>query len=284
MAIRTAVKLLTFASESFVPQQQTLNESALAAGVTECIAWTPTLLSATEFYRAHRDILDAKRGSGYWLWKPYLIRHELERAKTGDFVLYYDVGRAWLPHRIAQPLAPLLDWCERQNSGLLPGVYVPEYGPNRKWTKRECFVLMGCDAPTYWDHPQIQATYSLWQKSEQAAALLDEWLKWCTTPGVLSDAMTLPHVRNFPDFVDHRHDQSVLTNLVIKHGIRCHGDPMTSLPGSKDIDNLTDRILGNEMSIRYRSFSRSLQGRIRTRVHAYRARLTRQPRDDGASG
>jgi len=101
---------------------------------------------------------------------------------------------------------------------------------------------------------------------------------------VLSDETALPEVRNFPDFVDHRHDQSVLTNLVIKHGLRCYGDPMTSLPGAKDIDNLVDRILGNEMSIRYRSFSRSLQGHIRARYQAYKARLTRRWRDAAADG
>jgi hypothetical protein len=267
------VKLLTFASGPFFGQQRALNKSAPAAGVTECVAWTPTELKATEFYRTHQDVLDAERGYGYWLWKPYIIRRELERAKAGDFVVYYDVGRTWLPHRISRPLAPLLDWCERHNGGLLPGVYLPEYGPNRKWTKRECFVLMGCDEPAYWDHPQIQATYSVWQKSERAETLVDEWLNWCTTPGVLTDDVALPHVENFQDFVDHRHDQSVWTNLVIKHGIRCYGDPEVPLPGSKDIDNLIDRILGNEMSIRYRSLSRALQAQIRARYLAYRQRF-----------
>jgi hypothetical protein len=273
MTTRCPVKLLTFASGPFLHQQKALNKSAVAGGVTECVAWTPAELQATEFYRAHRDILDAPRGSGYWLWKPYIIRRELERAKLGDWLVYYDVGRAWLPHRISRPLAPVLDWCERYNGGLLPGVYIPEYGTNRQWTKRETFVLMGCDEPRYWEHPQIQATYSVWRKSQQAEALLNEWLKWCTTPGVLTDATALPHVQNFPDFIDHRHDQSVLTNLVIRHGIKCYGNPETAIPGSKDIDNLVDRIQGREMSIRYRNLSRAVELRLRTRYLRYRQRF-----------
>jgi hypothetical protein len=270
---RCQVKLLTFASAPFLSQQISLNKSAARAGVTELVACTPTELRATEFYRAHRDILDSERGAGFWLWKPYLIRRELERAQAGDFVVYYDVGRAWLPHRISRPLAPLLDWCERQNGGLLPGVYIPEYGPNRKWTKRECFVLMDCDQPLYWDHPQVQATYSIWQKSERAEAFVDEWLEWCLKPGVISDAITLPQVANFPDFVDHRHDQSVLTNLVIKHRIKAYGDPKVTLPGSKDIDNLVDRIQGRELSVLYRSFSRAIQIQVRARYLKYRQRF-----------
>jgi hypothetical protein len=156
---------------------------------------------------------------------------------------------------------------------MLPGVYIPECGRNREWTKRECFVLMRCDESRYWDHPQVQATYSVWQKSPHAEALLDEWLRWCTTPGVLSDDIVLPQVRNFPDFIDHRHDQSVLTNLVIQSGLKCYGSPDVTLPGSKDIDNLIDRIQGRELSLRCRVLKRKLELRLRRRYGKYRQRL-----------
>lgn len=278
MNARRQVKLLTFASTRFYPQQNILNRSAAAGGITDCLAWSETVLKSTEFYRAHRDILDASRGCGYWLWKPYLIGRELELLKTGDFLIYYDVGRPSLPHRISRPLFPLLDWCERQNAGVLPGVYVPEHGPNSKWTKRECFVLMDCDRSIYWQHPQIQATYSVWQKSEQSRALLDEWLQWCITPGVLTDAVSLPHVKNFPDFVDHRHDQSVITNLSIKHGIKCYGDPQVALPGSKDINNLVDRMTGNEASVFCRNLGRTAEQACRWALRSLKTQfLTNTP-------
>jgi hypothetical protein len=269
MSPRRQVKFVTFASGSFIPNQNALNKSALRnGGATECVPWTPSELHETEFYRAHRDILDTRRGCGYWLWKPYIICRELERVRTGDFVVYYDVGQPWLPHhRVSRPLAPLLDWCERHNSGLLPGVYIPEDGPSRKWTKHECFVLMGCDAPAYWEHPQIQATFSVWQKSPQSQRLLDEWLQWCTTPGAITDEIVLPHVRDLPGFIDHRHDQSILTNVVIKHGVKCHGDPWVALPGSKDINNLIDRIQGRELSVALRSRTRLQQARIYARYY-----------------
>jgi hypothetical protein len=280
MNTRRQIKLLTFASGPFLTQQSALNKSAPAGGVTECVAWTQSELKTTEFYRDYRDILDAGRGCGYWLWKPYLIRRELELLKSGDFLIYYDVGRPWMPHRISRPLSPLLDWCERQNAGMLPGVYVPEHGPNTKWIKRECFVLMECDQPAYWHHPQVQATYSVWQRTDQSLTLVDEWLKWCTTPGILTDDVALAHVRNFPDFVDHRHDQAVITNLVIKHGIKCYGSPDVELPGAKDIDNLVDRILGNELSIFYRNFSRMCERQLRSGYLAYQQRFTRRGRSE----
>lgn len=275
MSARRRIKLLTFASAAFYRQQDLLNRSAPAGGVTDCIAWTQEQLLTTEFYHKHRAILDAPRGSGYWLWKPYLIRRELEDLGRGDFLVYYDVGRPVLPHTISRPLLPLLNWCESRNGGLLTGVYAPEYGPNTRWIKRECFVSMGCDEARFWQHPQIQATYSVWQKTQLAESFLDEWLQWCTQPGVLTDAVTRPEVRNFPDFVDHRHDQAVATLVAIRRGIRSYGDANIALPGSKDINNLVDRIQGNERSIVLRNLSRTTARRLRSGWLTCKRSLTR---------
>jgi hypothetical protein len=275
MSTRRRIKLLTFASTGFYRQQDILNRSAPAGGVTDCIAWTQEQLFATEFYRRHRAILDASRGSGYWLWKPYLIRRELEGLGHGDFLVYYDVGRPVLPHTITRCLLPLLNWCERSNGGILPGVYVPEHGPNTRWIKRECFVAMGCDDARFRQHPQIQGTYSVWQKSADAESFVDEWLQWCARPEVLTDAVVHPELPNFPDFVDHRHDQAVSTLLAIKRGIRAYGDPNTTLPGSKDINNLVDRIEGNEGTIVLRNLTRTTGRRVRSGWLTCRQTLTR---------
>jgi hypothetical protein len=266
MTARRRVRLVTFASEPFYSQQKQLNESAPNGGITDTAAWTYTQLKATAFYRMHREILDAVRGCGYWLWKPYLIRAEMERVNNGEFVVYYDVGRPASPHLITRALAPLLDWCERENGGMLPGVYVPEYGPNTRWIKRECFVLMDCDSAQYWEHPQVQATYSVWQKSDRTLVFLDEWLRWCTAPGVLTDETACPQINNFPDFVDHRHDQAVLTLLVIRGAFKAYGEPQVALPGSKDINNLVDRIQGRELALRWRALRREMQWHVCSRI------------------
>lgn len=272
MTGRPRTALLTFANPPFYVQQKQLNDSALAAGVDECASWTDARLRETSFYREHEAIFRAPHGFGYWLWKPYLIGRELERLGSGDILVYYDVGRRHFPYRITRPLDPLLDWCVHSNGGMLPGVYVPGHGSNRKWIKRECFVLMGCDSPEYWDHPQIQATYSVWQKSPRSEAFVEEWLNWCTNPAVLTDDIANPEIPNFPEYVAHRHDQAVATLLAIKHGIKCYGTPDTDIPGAKDINNLVDRIQGNEASIVLRNIRRGLERRLRERILAFQSR------------
>ena len=46
-----------------------------------------------EFWSKHSDfIVKNKRGYGNWLWKPYLIKKQMDKMKDGDILLYLDAG------------------------------------------------------------------------------------------------------------------------------------------------------------------------------------------------
>lgn len=259
---RPHVALVCYASEGFYAQQQVLARSAREIGIEHVELWTRERLRKTEFYERHKHILDARRGSGYWLWKPYIVLTELERAMPGSFVVYSDCGYPWRPQCLRRPLDSILKWCEEHSGGMLPGIYIPEHGPNRRWTKRECFVAMGCDSAYFWDHPQIQATFSFWQKREPVLQFVAEWLRWCLIPQALTDERVCPDILDFPDFRDHRHDQSILTNLALMRGVRCFGDPQATHRGTKLIDSLTDRIEGKWLSLVCRDYYRRALGKF----------------------
>jgi hypothetical protein len=262
--------LLTYATPDYEPQQRAVVRSAARVGFTDFRTWNRAMLEQTAFYAAHRAVLDVRKGGGYWLWKPYLIAHELESLGEGDFLVYTDSGYAWRPLVIRQDLGPLLDWCERENGGLLPGVYIPKHGANRRWTKHECFIAMNCDTEDCRSQPQIQATFSVWQKCSRAVDFVAEWLDWCQQPAALCDERVMPGVSEYPDFVAHRHDQSVVTNLALMRGVRCYGDPGELHPDTKYIDNLTDRIAGRPLRIFARNLSRRVVNETRKSLHRLR--------------
>jgi hypothetical protein len=264
------VALLTYATREYLPQQRVVVRSARAAGITESVAWDRPMLERTDFYLQHREVLDRRKGGGLWLWKPYLISRELQRLAAGDFLIYSDCGYPWRPLVIRQSLEPLLHWCGTENGGLLPGVYVPRHGSNRKWTKRECLVAMQCDSEPYLGQPQIQATFSVWQKCAQAERFAAEWLRWCVQRVALSDEKLMPDIHEYPDFIAHRHDQSILTNLALMHGIRCFGSADEIQSGTKYIDNLSDRIAGRSSRIYARNLSRRIVSE--TRKHWFQLR------------
>jgi hypothetical protein len=256
------VTLVSFATENFRRQQLYLSRSAINVGFDYVACWNENRLSEERFFAANRQIFSHSIGFGCWLWKPYIIRYELSRIPDDSFLIYWDVGREIYPHRFEQSPLPLLSWCATQNHGMLPGVYVPQYGPNKHWTKRDCFVAMNCDTPRYWEHPQVQATFSIWQKNSQSVAFVDEWLYWCQQSKIITDEPNRLGLANFDGFVAHRHDQSILTNLVIKHGLKCFGDPRQMLSGAKDINNWIDKVSGNDAAIELRERKKGLRIRL----------------------
>lgn len=234
-------------------------ETARRHGADSVRGWTGDDIRALSIYPDYREVLDAPRGAGYWAWKPLIILEELNALPDGDVLIYSDAGRADRPYRIDRPLREVVDWVLRERDGMLPGVYIPQWGANQRWTKAECFAAMGCDTPAIRLHPQIQATFSVWQAHDRSRAFVARWARWCLDPRAVADERIDPGLREADDFIDHRHDQSVLTNLALLEGLRGFGDPMHAIVGpfrhssiDKHIGTLADRIAGRGWAIRHR--------------------------------
>ena len=256
---RPKIKFISFASEGFEAPMQRLLESARRHGADEVRGWTRADLRQLDIYPANRAILDAPRGAGYWAWKPIIILEELRAMSSGDVLIYNDGGRAARGYEVDRPLHEVVDWVVNERSGMLPGIFVPQWGPNEQWTKGECFVAMGCDTPAIRRHPQVQATFSVWQAHDRSRAFVQQWVDWCLNPQAVADERVDPSIPDAPTFADHRHDQSILTNLVLRQGMRLFGDPRETVVGpyrdsliQKDIGTLADRIAGRTWSIRRR--------------------------------
>lgn len=211
--------LVSYGSVGFGESQEKLVTSALAEGeIDEAISWTDEDLKKTEFFRRHTTLLHRPRGSGYWVWKPYLILRELLTRPDGEVVVYHDSGRGGA-YSFTRSVRDVVDWCIRDSRGMLPGALLTTLGPSRVWTKRDCFHFMGCDDPAYWEHPQTMGTMSIWRVSDQARSFVREWLANCLDPRIVSDHANLCGLPNLEGFLDHRHDQSVLTNLVVREKV-----------------------------------------------------------------
>jgi hypothetical protein len=211
------LRLLTFATSDFQRHAEALAQSALSVGFESARIATPDDVRASDFYTAHQAILDEPRGAGYWLWKPFLIRQEIAACSPNDVVLYADAGRNSY-YRFASRPDALVAYMRFREQGCLLGVSVPQVGPLKRWTKRDCLVLMEADRPEIVEKPLVQATWSLWSSTPQALAFLDEWIAAAIDARCLTDAPNVMGAPNYPDFVDHRHDQSIMSILAHKMG------------------------------------------------------------------
>ncbi|WP_457105428.1 hypothetical protein [Methylobacterium sp. P5_C11] len=208
--------LVSFAAKyHYVESQHRLLAAAAATGDFDTIeSWSPDRLRETPFYRAHREILDRSRGAGNWAWKPYVIAEALEKRRDGDFIVFSDTGMQAVGDDPLPPVAPLLTWLDGSERRVAVGVLHGK--PQRAWTKRDCFVLMDCDSARYWDADQIQASWIAFMVSPATRRLVAEWLRYAGDPRVVTD---IPNQMGLPDldgFIDHRFDQSILSNLIYK--------------------------------------------------------------------
>jgi tetratricopeptide (TPR) repeat protein len=212
-----SITLVSFSSPAFRSTQEQLSRSALVAGeIDHAVLWTSEELKRTKFYRDHRSLLDRPRGSGYWVWKPFIILNELLAREDGACVLYHDSGRG-AGYGFTRSIAGFVKHWATRPLGILPGTFLQKYGPTRLWTKRDCFHYMDCDSERYWNAPQVTASFSVWWNSAAARDFVRRWLAFAIDPRVVSDYPNVSGLANHPGFFDHRHDQSILSNLVERH-------------------------------------------------------------------
>lgn len=200
--------LISYSTKEFRESQGILRESAIKYGVDEVISYTEDDLLKTEFYLKHKQILDRKRGAGYWLWKPYFILKTLERIEDGDILIYADSGI-----KIVSDLKPLIDICKNKKD--IVSFNDIDY-INKVWTKRDCFVLMDCDSERYWNARHRTAAFHLHMKSKGNIYFIKEWLRYCSYEDVLTDKSN-SRGDNLDGFIEHRHDQSIFSLLTVKY-------------------------------------------------------------------
>lgn len=204
--------LVSYASPVFDPYRKQLNASALQFGMNRVISYRPSDILGTDFYRKNQKILDQEKGAGNWIWKPFVILDAmLTKAEENAIVVYSDADSEIYNH-----LQPLFTICENQGGILL---FKTMSFLNRSWTKRDCFYLMGCDSEEYWNAEQVWAGFSIFINNARSRSFVKEWLHYCMNEHIVTDTSNCCGLDNFPDYIDHRFDQSVLSLLAVKHQI-----------------------------------------------------------------
>ena len=216
MNYKMCTHLICYANKDYYKNQIRLEQSAHKFGIDKIYAYTEKDMGTTEFYKKNKEILDQKRGGGYWLWKPYFILETLKKIDENDILIYSDSGI-----EIIAPLDPLIKICQEKN------IVIFGFGDflNKAWTKRDCFVLMNCDSEKYWEERQYMASFLLFKNTKESRDFTSEWLAYCCNKKILTDIPNVCGLPNFPEFKDHRHDQSVLSLLTKKNNLETFRNP-----------------------------------------------------------
>lgn len=163
----------------------------------------------TDFYIKNKKILDYERLCGYALWKPYIILEAMKYINYNDIIVYMDCGDIPLVG-IREEIKKYLE--SNDQYFINTGVH-----KNKTYTKRDCFVYMNCDEEYYWNEIQLENGFLAFKKTKFNICLINEWLEYCEDERCLTDIENKSGKENFVDFIDHRHDQSILSLLQLKY-------------------------------------------------------------------
>lgn len=193
--------------------------------IKAAVALTERELFASELYAEFKDLYDQHffKGAGY-SFKPFFIRKHLDAIPDNEYILWHDCSpEIWPTNKSALDysvlrLQPLLDLCDANGGILMPSWPDPTH-THRRYTQPACLELMGLEHLQH--ERQASASWVLVRKCKFAVDLVDEWLATAKQP-----ACAATHNEKkiqdggIHDFVQNRHDQSVLSLLFLKHNLK----------------------------------------------------------------
>lgn len=202
---------ITYAHGRYLQSRKMCSDTALSKGGFD--KSVPYGLSDidSQFIQDNSYIFSQSRGAGYWLWKPYLILKHLREMQNSDWLMYTDSGMYFQK----SPWDYILS--NESNIGEKGIVTFGLCETNKKYCKRDAFVLMDLDTSDFTDSLQRTASVFVCKKTEFSINFVEEWLKYGCDPRIITDLPNSKGLPNYSDFADHRHDQSIMSLLCKKY-------------------------------------------------------------------
>lgn len=211
------IYLLSYSTPNFRLSQILLGITAKLFGCKYIIAKKQSDLIKSQFYKKNESILAQKRGAGFWLWKYYFIDELMNSINMNDIIIYSDSALIF-----RRSIKPLIEILKNKTNGVL--LFYNDY-KNKQWTKRDCFVKLDCDNEEYYNSPQIGAQFQLFQKNEFSTKFIKEVLRNSCDDNIITDSPNSLGKPNLPEYIEHRHDQSITSLMAHKYQIALYPDP-----------------------------------------------------------
>lgn len=143
-----------------------------------------------------------KRGGGYWIWKPWVVLQALKHAQKDDIIVYSDCGNTIYKHKAWLKYFHMM----RKYDAL----FFYNGGSLEKWTRNSVFEYFGKEL--HKNFYQIISSFFL--VTSNARDFIQEWYNsMFFHPELVMDVSKERLELESPKFVEHRHDQAVLSGV-----------------------------------------------------------------------
>lgn len=157
-----------------------------------------------------------RRGFGYWRWKSYIVKRQLDLMDDGDILFYSDGGTFWNSDGISR-YNEYIEMLKDKNGGGILTFQEPFL--EKDYTKGDLLQALNV-----YEDEHITVSFQLWagcfalRKCSNSISFVNEWFHLLHNPEMfhlITDKKS--NCTNLEGFVDHRHDQSAFSIIVKKY-------------------------------------------------------------------
>jgi hypothetical protein len=197
-------------------KQQVMNFSSFSNIVTDSdLRWLLDDQSFARDWKQHLSFMsENSRGFGYWLWKPLVLKH-LSRLFPDQGIAYFDAGCEFNINWVSKTrMNKYLKDSWREG----PSIFGMDHLEN-VWSKADSIQRI---FPEQMTNPtgQVSASVIFLPPGSDREKLMRDWFEFAIEDDyhLLNDSIS--HLINHSNFIEHRHDQSLLSLLFKKNHYR----------------------------------------------------------------
>lgn len=210
---KVKILFVTFASSSWKAAGKRIIKEAQGTNIFyKTLLFTEKDLCKIKFKNFYGNEIKNTKGYGYYAWKFNILKYCYENEDY-DYLLYLDAGSEInINNKNIQEFYDLVEKCKENN--FVVSVLKKEF-LEKNWSKKITIEAIGCD-DIY--STQFQSGFILCNKSLIVKKIIDDAIYFSELDGgILINNSEKSGIDE--DFVDHRHDQSILSLLLKKNKI-----------------------------------------------------------------
>lgn len=190
------------------------------------------------YYNQNKRILTCLKGAGYWIWKYYFAEKLLtdNEIPENSYIFYADSGS-----KFVDSIDTLISVMNRDNLSIMT---FRQLHLSYIWTKRDAFILTNTDEPKYTHTAQRCGGWFLLRKNNDSRNFINQCHKYALDYRIITDSPNEMGLNNYDGFLDHRHDESLISIISKKWNLYPYRNP--SQDGFVYDVNFTNNIYGDE--------------------------------------
>ena len=216
-----SIHFITYSNNYFAQAKARLLKQAENFGGFKTITgYGPKDLPRT-FIQYYMPIITQKRGGGYWIWRPIMLKNKLASMQDGEFLIYLDAG-CFLNKRGKQRFNEYIDLLDKSEYGIMSIQMTGNKGahpllPERQWTTSQIFKYFGVSLNSkHANSGQYLSGVLVMKKNEHLLKIIDLVIKALE----YDPLMFTDHYNSgqHPGFIENRHEQSIFSLIRKLHG------------------------------------------------------------------